>query len=237
LVVGVLSLAVAGPVAADTSPPASTLTVDGQGSVMLAPDRAILTVDVEARARSAVGARGKANRRTRAVLGAIARAGVDRDAVQTSGLGLARERVGSPGHERTVYVGSSSLTVAVKDIKRVGRVIDAATRAGAQSIDGPQFFFGDPSPAKRRAARAALADARARADDAAAAVGYRVTGVQSIVIDSRSAPSPPAAGIPPSPPRAERRHRLAERFRTPVNPGREPIDATVSVVFTIAPAG
>jgi uncharacterized protein YggE len=231
LVVGVLCLAAAGPAAADTSSPASTLTVDGQGSVMLAPDRASLTVGVVARARSAVAARGKANRRTRAVLGAIARAGVRRDAVQTSGLGLGRERVGSPGHERTVYVGSSSLTVTLQDVRRVGPVIDAATRAGAESIDGPEFFFGDPSAAGRRAARAALADARARADDAAAAVGYRVTGVQSIVIDSHAAP-PPAVGTPPA--GAERRHRRRSG-RTPVRPGREPIDATVRVVFTIAP--
>ena len=113
-------------------------------------------------------------------------------------------------------------------IKLLGRVIDRATTAGASGIDGPTFSFGDPSAGKTRATRAAIADARRRADDAAAAIGYRVTGVQSVQLDPGGGGSGNAGGGASSP--------AAGSAPTTIHPGTEEVDAQVQVVYTIAPA-
>ena len=56
----------------------------------------------------------------------------------------------------------------------------AATEAGADSVDGPSFSLDEQSAAYRDALRGALADARSKADAAAAAMGVHILGTTTI---------------------------------------------------------
>jgi hypothetical protein len=165
------------------------------------------------------------------VLAAITKLGIDRGGVQTSGISLSRSQVPAtrrhPAHK--LYSASNDLTVSTTKISLVGPIVDAATQAGADSIDGPDFSFGDPSAGLAAATRAALADARSRADDAAAAIGYAVVGVQSVAID-------PDESQTPEPVAADAAPEAKSPTPTPVDPGRQEVDATVDVVFLIAPS-
>jgi uncharacterized protein YggE len=78
------------------------------------------------------------------------------------------------------------------------------------------------------ATRAAIADARRRADDAAAALGYQVTGVQSVQLDPQSQVVVPVAGAPSA--------SAGPSTPTTVHPGVQEVDAQVEIVYTIAPA-
>ncbi|HEY5196580.1 MAG TPA: SIMPL domain-containing protein [Solirubrobacteraceae bacterium] len=213
--------------------PASTLTITGEGTVEIAPDVATLSIEVRSTAATASGARSKANARTNAVLLAITKLGIDRGSIQTSGISLSRSQVAATRHHpaHKLYAAANDLTVRTTEVSLVGPLVDAATRAGADSIDGPDFSFGDPSAGKAAATRAALADARSRADDAAAAIGYAVVGVQSIAIDPDESQTPVALGAA-APAAAE----VKAPTPAPVDPGQQEVDATVDVVFLIAPA-
>ena len=107
--------------------------------------------------------------------------GIEPRSIRTGGISVIRERVrarrGRPA--RTRYRASAELVILSRDIPRLGRVIDAAADTGAD-VFGPEFGFSDPSQGNILATRAALADARRRADDAATQLGLRVTGVQSV---------------------------------------------------------
>jgi uncharacterized protein len=217
------------------SPPAavpSTLSITGNGEVQIAPDVATLSIEVRSTGATATSARSKANARTDAVLLAITKLGVDRGSIQTSGISLSRGEVPAtrrhPAHK--LYSASNDLTVQTMKVSLVGPIVDAATAAGADSIDGPDFSFGDPSAGQAAATRAALADARSRADDAAAAIGYQVVGVQSVAIDPQNDVTPVAAGSLAEAPAA-----AAKPVPTPVDAGQQEVDATVDVVFLIAP--
>ncbi len=111
----------------------------------------------------------------------------------------------------------------------VGGVIDAATRAGADSVSGPDFSFSNPSAGVVAATNAALADARRRGNAAAASLGYRVTGVQSVDLNPQSTVVSPvnAGGAAPG--------TTSTPTPTNIHPGAEEVDATVAVVYTIAP--
>jgi uncharacterized protein YggE len=218
---------------ADTASP-PTLTVDGSGSVMVRPDLASVSLSVSRSATRSADALSAANRRVRAIVAAVRAVGVPAAGIQTDSIGVSRTtaRVGPPGHRVRVrrYVANESLSVN-STAALIGKVIDAATRAGADGIVGPSFSFADPSAGIVAATNAALADARHRADAAAATLGYTVTGVQSVNLDPQSgvfvagsgassaAPAPGPASTP-----------------TTVHPGVEEVDATVAVVYTIAPA-
>jgi uncharacterized protein len=216
------------------APPAtgqSTLSITGNGVVEVAPDVADLSIEIRSSAATATRARSKANARTQAVLLAITRLGVDRGSIQTSGISLSRGQVAATRHHpaHKVYGASNDLTVHTTKVSLVGPIVDAATKAGADSIDGPDFSFGDPSAGAAAATRAALADARTRANDAAAAIGYQVVGVQSVAIDPNDTSQPETAAAAPA--TAE----LKAPTPTPVDPGQQEVDATVDVVFVIAP--
>ena len=70
---------------------------------------------------------------------------------------------------------------------------------------------------------------RRRADDAAAAVGQRVTGIRSIVIDPASGPASASADQASAPALTD------VKEKTVVDAGRQEVTATVEVVYTIAP--
>jgi uncharacterized protein len=229
--VAVLSLIFASAAVADATSP-STLSVDGAGSVMVTPDVASLSVSVaRSAARSAV-ALSAANLRVRAIVTAIRATGVPKAGIQTNSIDVSRGtvRVGPRRHQHRVsrYTATESLSIT-STTSIVGRVIDAATRAGADSISGPDFSFSDPSAGVVAATNAALADARRRANAAAASLGYRVTGVQSVDLNPQSTVVRPVSGG--GAPGA------TSNATTPTNvhPGAEEIDATVAIVYTIAP--
>jgi uncharacterized protein YggE len=226
-----LSLILAPAALADATTP-STLSVDGSGLALVTPDVATLSLSVARSAATSRSALSAANRRTNLVVAALRAAGVSAAAVQTNSIDVARGsvRVGPRKRRVTRFTATESLTARITDIRSVGRVLDAAIGAGADSIDGPSFSFSDPSAGKVQATRAALADARRRADDAAAALGYRVTGVQSVDLDPQPTPITTAGGTGSAP-------TATARPTTPTNvrPGAEEVDASVHVVYTIAP--
>lgn len=221
----------AGPALADSTTGASTLTVDGSGSAFVTPDVADLSVMVSRSAGSSRGALSLANRATGGLVLAIRHVGVPAGGVQTEDVNVSSRvlRAGPQRRRERRWTATESLAIHITTISQTGPAIDAATRAGASTVDGPTFSFSDPSAGKLAATRAAIADARRRADDAAAAIGYQVTGVQSLVIDPQSPQLPFAAASAPQ------RVSAGSSAPTNVHPGRQEVDAQVQIVYTIAP--
>jgi uncharacterized protein YggE len=231
--VAAVSLTFAPAALADASTP-STLSVDGSGSVMMTPDVASLSLTVARSAPTSRAALSAANRRVDAIVGAVRSAGVPASGIQTSSIDVSRGtvRVGPRKHRHFVrrFIATESLSITTTTAI-VGHVIDVAVAAGADSINGPSFSFSDPTAGPVAATDAALTDARRRADAAAAALGYAVTGVQSVDLNPQSGIVVPVAGSPgaskappPGPPTP-----------TTIHPGTQQVDATVAVVYTIAP--
>jgi uncharacterized protein YggE len=236
LVAGVAFLALAAPASAQQQPVDTTPTVaaDGIGFATLTPDLATFAVAVRSRARTSAAARDAANRTVAAVVRLATEAGVAADDIRTVGLTVSRERVrarrGRPAFTR--YNARQFLTVRVRDLSKLSPLLDAVADAGAD-IEGPEFGFADPSAGRLLATRAALADARRRADDAAATQGLRITGVRSVVLapddDDIERFSSASAGGGDS-------ERFAAAAPTRVSPGSQQFVERVRVVYTAAPA-
>ena len=222
----------AGARAADAVPVPATLSVVGEGTARLSPDLAVVVVDFERRRKDAVEARNSVNTRTQRVINSATALGVDRKDIQTATITLERSvlrPLRKGGRQRIRYSASSEVTLRVSDVSVVGKVLNAATAAGASSIDGPNFDFSDPTAGRAAAEQAAVLDARRRADAAAALVGEKVVGVQSLDLNPNSGPAPQvSAGTTAPAPKTT-------PVPTPVSAGTEEFDATVNAVFLIAP--
>ena len=217
--------------AASSTP--ETLSVEGQGSVMITPDQASLSVSVTRSAPTSASALSAANRTVDAIVHAVRMVGVPASAVQTGSINTncARTRVGPKGHKHRIQRCTASESLSISSTAAiVGRVVDAATHARASSIDGPNFSFANPSAGEVAAEHAAITDARNQATAAADQLGYTLTGVQSISLN------PQSGGLAASGPASLPVRNGAPSTPTTVHPGVQEVDATVAVMFTIAPA-
>jgi uncharacterized protein YggE len=183
------------------------------------------------RAPTSAAARRSANARIAAILKAVKARGVANADIQTTGLRIGRERVGRRGHRRVRYAAFQELRIRVRDVKSLGATLDAVADAGADDVSAPDFGFADPSQGRLLATRAALADARKRAEDAAAQTGLRITGVRTVDVDPQTEPlygGDDSAGSGSS--------GSAKSPGTEVQPGTQEFQARVRVIYTAAPA-
>jgi uncharacterized protein YggE len=211
----------------DTTP---TIAADGRGTASLVPDIADFGASVLRRAPTSAAARRSANSRIAAILKAVKARGVADADIQTSGLRVERERVGRRGHRRIRYTAFQGLSIRVRDVKSLGAMLDAVADAGADAVEAPDFGFADPSQGRLLATRAALADARRRAEDAAAQTGMRITGVRTVDVDPQT--EPVFEGDSASGGAGEGSNKSATR----VEPGTQDFDARVRVIYTATPA-
>jgi uncharacterized protein YggE len=187
LLAGLASLAFAAPAAAQTPTPAPdttpTIAADGVGIAALTPDLASFAVLVQEKARTSAGARSATNKVVKAITQVATGAGVAAADIRTVSVTINRSRV-KPKRRKayTQYTARQYVSFTVRDVSKIGTLMDAAADAGAEDVEGPEFGFVDPSAGRLLATRAAIADARKRADDAAAQTGLRIVGVRSVVL-------------------------------------------------------
>ena len=80
----------------------------------------------------------------------------------------------------TGYQASNTVNLNVRDIGKLGKILDALVASGANQINGPSFEIDEPEPAYDEARRAALEKAQARAEMYAKTLGMRVRRIVSI---------------------------------------------------------
>lgn len=182
------------PLPALAEDPPRRLTVTGTGEVAAAPDRADITVGIEAADRTAAAAMAAAGTTMQAVFAALDAEGIAPADRQTSQLSLYpqyADRQSSGGAPViTGYIAASDLTVTVRSLDRVGPVLDVLTGLGANRLGGISFGISEPGPLADRARAAAVADALRKAAGMAEAAGVVLGPVQTIREAGGAAPIP-----------------------------------------------
>lgn len=152
------------------------LTVTGEGEARIAPDMATVQLGVSSQADSAAEAMRQNSTQQAAVIEALKGAGVAETDIQTSGLNLNPMMDYGENRAPTVtgYQASNMVAVRVSEIGDLGAVLDAILQAGANEIRGIDFGREDGKEAEDEARRAAVADARHKAEVLAEAAGLEL---------------------------------------------------------------
>ncbi len=206
-----------GPAHSDTTSASGGITVTGDGTVTAAPDRAGSSFGVTTQAATATAALAESSAAMEKVIAAVKAKGIPEADIQTQEVSLT-PRTSDRG-DIVGYTASNSVSV-VSPIGKAGEVIDAAVAAGATDVFGPNLTRSDSSALYREALKAAVADAKAKAQALAAAAGVSLGSVTSIVETGAPTPIPQPVG-------------RAETPSTPIQPGTERIEASVTVTFAI----
>jgi len=205
---------------------ASTVTVAGTGTVSAAPDMAEITTGVVTQAPTAAQALAANSQAMGRLLQALGALGIAARDIQTTSINvspLRRQSRDGPLPEITGYEVTNQVRVKVRDVSRLGRVLDQQVGQGANLVYGIHFGQQEPAPLVDEARKRAMADARRKAELYAAAAALKVGRV--VAVQEAGAVSP----------RPEMTPRVAMSAAVPVAPGEQEIQASVTVTFTLEP--
>ena len=202
------------------------LSVSSRAEARKAPDIATFSAGVVTQAADGNAALRQNAEQMNRVLAAIKAAGVADKDVQTSGISLNpqyRYEENQPPRI-TGYQASNTVNVKLREVAKMGKVLDALVASGANQINGPSFGIDDPEPLYDRARLDALKAARARAETYAGALGVRVRRIVSISEGGAAMPSPmPRMAM-----------MKAEAYdSTPVAAGESSVSVNLDVVFEL----
>ena len=159
----------------------STISVNGTGEVRISADTAVISLGVNARNQDVLEAQQEANQSIASIRTAMSENGVKEEDITTEFINIYAVYDYVNGQELlSAYNASSTLAIRVTDMDSVGRLIDAAFAAGANTLNGISFSASDTSEAEAEALRIAVKDAQTKAAILADAAGLKITGVKTI---------------------------------------------------------
>jgi uncharacterized protein YggE len=201
--------------------------VIGDGTVRVTPDYAHVESGVTTRAKTVKEATDANSKLMAAITSALLDSGIAQADIQTSRFSI--QPVYAPPEPRaepklTGYSVSNQVRVNIRQIGRVGEILDRLVAAGVTNVGNIAFLVSDPSKALDQAREAAIADARRKAEIYARASGLQLGKVIWIMEDSgflpvamRAAAAPGMAAAP-----------------VPISTGEDTLHARVTVGFDIA---
>ena len=229
------SLLLAGVATAQTAPVAAPvissdgtlLSVSAQADARHVPDVATLSTGVVTQASDANAAMRANATQMDKVMAAIRAAGIEERDIQTSGVNLNPNYKYAENQAPTItgYQASNTVNLKVRDLARLGKVLDALVASGANQVNGPSFEIDQPEPVYDQARRDALQKAQARAEMYAKALGLKVRRIVSI--------DEGGGYRPPMPMPMMSMARAKGESDTVVSPGETTLSANLNVVFEL----
>ena len=166
------------------------ISLTGSGEASVAPDLAIVSFAVTGSGKELAPTRDDVNQRSSAVLAKLRDLGVAEGDLNAPDVGIHPEYDYRRGQRLIGYRVVRSMTAKVRDLDRLGDVLDGLVGAGANEVHGAQMSAADPSAAEHAALGSAVAAARAKADEVATAAGVTIGAVARIEEESELAGPP-----------------------------------------------
>ena len=205
--------------------PARSVTVTGHGTVKVTPDVANVSMGVQATSRDAEEVFATIETKSTALVETLKGLGVAAEDIRTSGLSLYPNY--GENNQITGYNGSVNVDVTLRDITRVGEILD-----GVRGFVGPEltlggisFSYADPEAVLGDARVAAIENARVRAGQFVEAAGAELGEIVKII--ESSVPTPVFA----------EEFRAAADAAAPsiaIEPGSQELAVDVSVIFELS---
>lgn len=180
--------------AQDAQSTMGTITMEGIGSVAVAPDMAVISTNVATTAKTASDALAENSAAIAKVIDAVKAAGVEAKDIQTQGFGIypRYESSTSSGRQPKIagYEVRNGIEVNVRDLDKLGGLLTIAVESGANSVGSIRFEVSDPEDKLDEARKAAVAAARQKAETFASAAGVELGNILSITESNVQGPVP-----------------------------------------------
>lgn len=203
--------------------PAPSIAGTASSDVKLTPDRATIRISVQTRASTASTAASQNATKQNAVLSALRSLGLPNEQLSTTDYSVNPEYRYEQNKSPVLigYTVTNTILADVRDLKLLGKVLDASLGSGANMVSSLDFYSSNTDAARRGAIGVAVAKARSEAEIAAKAAGGTLGGLISLEIGGANQNPPPR-------PMMRMAASAVASDATPINPGEQTVTVTVS---------
>lgn len=205
-----------------------TISLSATGSVKTRPDAADITVGVISEAETARGALDENNVAMGKIVAELKQKGIEERDIQTTNFAVHPKYQHFQDGKPSVIAGyrvANSVRITVRDLSKLGEVLDKVVSLGSNQIGGVSFTVSEPSELMDEARKRAMATARRKAElyaKAANATLGRVLKIEEVTFQ----PGPPRPMFTAM--RAE-----AKSSEVPIESGEAEVQVRVSVVWEL----
>ena len=208
-----------------------TLVVSGNGTVSLTPDIAYIYIGVHTDDPDLSSGVSRNNTQAQTLVDALKKAGIDGKDIQTSNFSVYTngnqnydKATGQPTNAGVYYSVDNTVYVTMRDLSKLGKILDTAVSSGANSINSISFDVADKTAAMVDARQKAMTNASSLAAELAKTAGVKLGEIQNVSYSDTS-PSPyyGMGGGGAAEPNAS----------VPIQAGQTQISVTVSVTYAI----
>ena len=214
--------------------PPPQIVTSGLGEARTTPDRAMIEVSVQTRAATAAAAAAQNAEKQRAVIAALRAQGLRAEQISTVNYNVYPDMRHDPrGAEEPKVIGyvvTNSVRAELREVEKVGAVIDAALGAGANMISSLNFYTANTDEARRSAMTAAVEKARGDAETLARAAGGTLGALLEISTSELRPPQPLYAN-------ARMALQAGNAADTQIEPGQQTVSVHVNARWAFIPGG
>jgi len=165
----------------------NTITVSGSGEAYAKPDLAFTTFSVITEKKEIAGAMEENTKKMNAIIDSMKEQGVEEKDLKTTGFNIYpryewHEKTQFYPNGRRVLVGyeiRQSLEVKIRDMEKIGVIIQKATDAGANQVGDLRFTIDDEDEVKKQARGQAIDKAKEKAKELASQLDVKLVRIVS----------------------------------------------------------
>jgi len=170
----------------------TTISVSGTGEIFANPDLAIVDLAVITEGKTSTLALQENSSKMNAVIDIVKKQGIDEKDIKTTGLNIypryeyQKQTVPTGGYyppegTRTLvgYEVQQTLNLKIRELERVGQIIESATAAGANQMNNLQFTIEKEDDLKIQARESAIQKAKDAAKKLADQLGVKLVRIIS----------------------------------------------------------
>ena len=166
------------------SPAFGEVTIQGEGKATATPDVVYVTVGVETTAKTAYDALAANNESMSKLFTTLEKFGIKKEHIQTSDLSVQPQydynKKYEGGYKLIGYVVGNTAKVCSYDLAKVGELLDAVVRDGANRVQGIRFSKKDTQKVMDEARTIAMKDAMRRAQLFADVGGFKLGAILTV---------------------------------------------------------
>jgi uncharacterized protein len=223
----VLAAVAVTPVLAEEAKLNRLITISGQGEVRAVPDLAVVSIGVTTQGQSAREALDGNTKSMNALFDMLKKAGIDARDIATSNFSVGpRFDYGNNTQPPKVagYDVNNMVSVTVRKIDDLGELLDVAVSSGSNTINGISFSVSKPDDMLNDARKAAVADARRKAELYAAAGSFQLGNIVNLT---------EGVNMPPPMPYMTKAARADDAAAVPIAQGEQSLTVDVSITYEI----
>jgi uncharacterized protein YggE len=211
------------------APASRSLSVAGGGTAYLVPDIAYIYLGVHTETTSASEAVTANNAQTQRMIQALTDFGIDAKDIRTTNFSIYPfdkydPQTNTPTGQK-YYSVDNTVYVTIRDLTRLGDLLDTVVSAGANTVNSIQFDVADKETVLKQAREDALKNAAKQAQELADAAGVQLGEIQTIAFtDSQAYPLYDGRGGGGG---------GGEAASVPIQPGQLTFTVTVNVTYAI----